>query len=172
MPRGGNVIATAKDAGKALITSASDRLVRSIDGSGLGGNITAVGKDAGKALITSGSDRAVRAIDGSGLCCDRCGAVGGRLPVRTVVHEYGAGARHDLPAGKKKTKRHMEGLRSMQGRDDVFVAGSEAARQHMADLRAMRGQSAEKPKRTGRFPKGSEEAREHMAKLRAMRKAK
>ena len=117
-----------------------------------------------------------------GACCQSCGAVGGRLPIRTVVHDYdisGEGARHDLPAGKRKTKKHMEALRSIQQRDEVFVRGSDEARQHMAKLRAMRGhagQAAQEeheeeavPKRTGRFPKGSQAAKDHMAKIRAMR---
>ena len=66
---GGNVIKTSKDASKDLITAASDRLVRSIEGSGrrVGGNVIATSKDASKALITAGSDRAVRAIEGSGM---------------------------------------------------------------------------------------------------------
>ncbi len=118
-----------------------------------------------------------------GACCQSCGSMGGRLPIRTVVHDYdfsGEGARHDLPAGKKKTKRHMEALRSIQQRDEVFVRGSDEARQHMAKLRAMRGhagkaaqeeykEDAAPKKRTGRFAKGSPEAKEFMAELRARR---
>ena len=118
-----------------------------------------------------------------GACCQSCGAVGGRLPIRTVVHDYdfsGEGARHDLPAGKPKTKKHMAGLRKLQKRPEVFKRGSKAAKENMSDLRAMRGYDAqEEYKGTsaptfsgGRFPKGSQEAKDHMAKLRAMRRPK
>ncbi len=123
-----------------------------------------------------------------GACCQSCGAVGGRLPIRTVVHDYdfsGEGARHDLPKGKPKTKKHMTGLRKLQKRPEVFKRGSKAAIAHMANLRAMRGYAAqqdeeedeeeneEAPKKhTGRFAKGSPEAKDHMAKLRAMRRPK
>ena len=79
---GGNIKAVAKDSGKRLIISGTDRAIRAIDGSGLsmsdkimlarmaytyGGNIKAVAKDSGKRLIVSGTDRAIRAIDGSGV---------------------------------------------------------------------------------------------------------
>ena len=59
----GNVKKTAKGSAKRLIVSATDRLIRSIEG----GNIKAVGKDSGKRLIVSGTDRAIRAIEGSGV---------------------------------------------------------------------------------------------------------
>jgi hypothetical protein len=59
----GNVKKTAKGSAKRLIVSATDRIIRSIEG----GNIKAVGKDSGKRLIISGTDRAIRAIDGSGV---------------------------------------------------------------------------------------------------------
>ena len=64
---GGNIKAVAKDSGKRLIISGTDRAIRAIDGSGVGGNIKAVGKDSGKRLIIAGTDRAIRAIDGSGV---------------------------------------------------------------------------------------------------------
>jgi hypothetical protein len=59
----GNVKKTAKGSAKRLIVSATDRLIRSIEG----GNIKATAKDSGKRLIVSGTDRAIRAIDGSGI---------------------------------------------------------------------------------------------------------
>jgi len=118
-----------------------------------------------------------------GACCQSCGAVGGRLPIRTVVHDYdisGEGATLALPKGKPKTKRRMAVLRKMQKRPEVFKRGSKAAMENMADLRAMRGYDAqEEYKGTsaptfsgGRFAKGSPEAKEFMAKLRAMRRPK
>jgi hypothetical protein len=118
-----------------------------------------------------------------GACCQSCGAVGGRLPIRTVVHDYdisGEGATLALPKGKPKTKRRMAVLRKMQKRPEVFKRGSKAAMENMADLRAMRGYDAqEEYKGTstpsfsgGRFPKGSQAAKDHMAKLRAMRRPK
>ena len=63
----GNLKKTAKDSGKRLITSATDRLIRSIEGSSIGGNIKATAKDSGKRLIVSGTDRAIRAIEGSSI---------------------------------------------------------------------------------------------------------
>jgi hypothetical protein len=118
-----------------------------------------------------------------GACCQSCGAVGGRLPIRTVVHDYdisGEGATLALPKGKPKTKRRMAVLRKMQKRPEVFKRGSKAAMENMSDLRAMRGYDAhEEYKGTstptfsgGRFAKGSPEAKEFMAKLRAMRRPK
>jgi len=59
---GGNIIKTAKSAGKRLITAGTDRAIRAI-----GGNIIKTAKSAGKRLITAGTDRAIRAIDGSGV---------------------------------------------------------------------------------------------------------
>jgi len=76
---GGNLIATSKDAGKALITAGADRGVQAIEGSGVptlvyrkvrGGNLIATSKDAGKSLITAGADRGVQAIEGSGSSRD------------------------------------------------------------------------------------------------------
>ena len=63
----GNVKRTAKGSAKRLITSATDRAIRALEGSGVGGNIKAVAKDSGKRLIVSGTDRAIRAIEGSGV---------------------------------------------------------------------------------------------------------
>jgi len=59
----GNVKKTAKGSAKRLIVSATDRLIRSIEG----GNIKAVAKDSGKRLIVSGTDRAIRAMEGSSV---------------------------------------------------------------------------------------------------------
>jgi len=55
---------TLRGSAKRLITSATDRAVRSLEGSG---NIKATAKDSGKRLIVSGTDRAIRAIEGSGV---------------------------------------------------------------------------------------------------------
>jgi hypothetical protein len=63
----GNIKATAKDSGKRLIVSGTDRAIRAIEGSSIGGNIKATAKDSGKRLIVSGTDRAIRAIEGSGV---------------------------------------------------------------------------------------------------------
>ena len=62
----GNLTRTSKGSAKRLITSATDRLIRALEGSGVGGNIKAVAKDSGKKLIVAGTDRAIRAMDGSG----------------------------------------------------------------------------------------------------------
>ena len=63
----GNLKRTAKGSAKRLIVAGTDRLIRSIEGSGIGGNITATSKDSGKRLIVAGTDRAIQAIDGSGI---------------------------------------------------------------------------------------------------------
>ncbi len=63
----GNVKKTAKGSAKRLIVSATDRLIRSIEGSSIGGNIKATAKDSGKLLIVSGTDRAIRAMEGSSV---------------------------------------------------------------------------------------------------------
>jgi len=60
----GNLIKTSKGSAKRIITSATDRLIRALEGSGTGGNIKATAKDSGKRLIVSGTDRAIRAIEG------------------------------------------------------------------------------------------------------------
>jgi hypothetical protein len=60
----GNIKSVAKDSGKRLIISGTDRAIRAITGSG---NIKSVAKDSGKRLIISGTDRAIRAITGSGV---------------------------------------------------------------------------------------------------------
>jgi hypothetical protein len=60
----GNIKKTLRGSAKRLITSATDRAVRSLEGSG---NIKATAKDSGKRLIVSGTDRAIRAIEGSGV---------------------------------------------------------------------------------------------------------
>ena len=62
----GNLIKTSKGSAKRIITSATDRLIRALEGSGTGGNIKATAKDSGKRLIVAGTDRAIRAMDGSG----------------------------------------------------------------------------------------------------------
>jgi hypothetical protein len=62
----GNLKRTSRTNAKRVISSATDRLIRSIEGSGIGGNITAVAKDSGKDVIVASGDRAVRAIAGSG----------------------------------------------------------------------------------------------------------
>ena len=58
---------TAKGSAKRLIVAGTDRLIRSIEGSGIGGNIMATSKDSGKRLIVAGTDWAIQAIDGSGI---------------------------------------------------------------------------------------------------------
>jgi hypothetical protein len=63
----GNVKKTSRTNVKRLITSATDRAIRALEGSGVGGNITAVAKDSGKDVIVASGDRAVRAIEGSGV---------------------------------------------------------------------------------------------------------
>ena len=62
----GNLKRTSRTNAKRVISSATDRLIRSIEGSGIGGNITAVAKDSGKDVIVASGERAVRAISGSG----------------------------------------------------------------------------------------------------------
>ena len=47
----GNLKRTAKGSAKRLIVAGTDRLIRSIEGSGIGGNIKAVGKDSGNILL-------------------------------------------------------------------------------------------------------------------------
>ena len=44
----GNLTRTSKGSVKRLITSATDRAIRAIEGSGIGGNIKATAKDSGK----------------------------------------------------------------------------------------------------------------------------
>ena len=63
----GNLKRTAKGSAIRLITSATDRLIRSIEGSGIGGNIKATAKDSGKRLIVAGTDRAIKAIEGGSV---------------------------------------------------------------------------------------------------------
>ena len=63
----GNLKRTAKGSAKRLIVAGTDRLIRSIEGSGIGGNIKATSKDSGKRLIVAGTDRAIKAIEGSGV---------------------------------------------------------------------------------------------------------
>ena len=63
----GNLKRTSRTNAKRVISSATDRLIRSIEGSGIGGNITAVAKDSGKDVIVASGERAVRAINGSGV---------------------------------------------------------------------------------------------------------
>ena len=54
---------SARGNASRLITSATDRAIRAIQG----GNITAVAKDSGKDVIVASGERAVRAIEGSGM---------------------------------------------------------------------------------------------------------
>ena len=63
----GNLKRTAKGSAKRLIVAGTDRLIRSIEGSGIGGNIKATSKDSGKRLIVAGTERAIKAIEGSGV---------------------------------------------------------------------------------------------------------
>ena len=63
----GNLKKTAKGSAKRLIVAGTDRLIRSIEGSGIGGNIKATAKDSGKRLIVAGTDRAIKAIEGSSI---------------------------------------------------------------------------------------------------------
>jgi hypothetical protein len=63
----GNIKKTAKGSAKRLIVAGTDRLIRSIEGSGIGGNIKATAKDSGKRLIVAGTDRAIQAIEGSSI---------------------------------------------------------------------------------------------------------
>jgi hypothetical protein len=63
----GNLKKTAKGQAKRLLTSATDRAIRALEGSSIGGNIKATAKDSGKRLIVSGTDRAIRAIEGSSI---------------------------------------------------------------------------------------------------------
>ena len=60
----GNIKKTLRGSAKRLITSATDRAIRSIEGSG---NIKATAKDSGKRLIVAGTDRAIKAIEGSSI---------------------------------------------------------------------------------------------------------
>lgn len=84
---GNNFVSTAKDSGKRLMVSGTDRTVRAIEGSGVfnqakkmgeskakkalhggaGKNFVSTAKDSGKRLMVSGTDRTVRAIEGSGV---------------------------------------------------------------------------------------------------------
>jgi hypothetical protein len=54
---------SARTNASRIITSATNRAIRALEG----GNITATSKDSGKRLIVAGTDRAVRAIEGSGV---------------------------------------------------------------------------------------------------------
>ena len=63
----GNLKRTTRTNAKRLISSATDRAIRALEGSGVGGNITAVAKDSGKDVIVASGERAVRAIEGSGV---------------------------------------------------------------------------------------------------------
>ena len=63
----GNLKRTTRTNAKRLITSATNRAIRALEGSGVGGNITAVAKDSGKDVIVASGERAVRAIEGSGV---------------------------------------------------------------------------------------------------------
>jgi hypothetical protein len=59
----GKLKKSARGNASRLITSATDRAIRAIQG----GNITAVAKDSGKDVIVASGERAVRAIAGSGV---------------------------------------------------------------------------------------------------------
>ena len=59
----GKLKKSARGNASRLITSATDRAIRAIQG----GNITAVAKDSGKDVIVASGERAVRAIEGSGM---------------------------------------------------------------------------------------------------------
>ena len=61
----GNLKKTAKGSAKRLIVAGTNRLIRSIEGSG--GNIKATAKDSGKRLIVAGTDRAIQAMEGSSV---------------------------------------------------------------------------------------------------------
>ena len=63
----GNLKRTAKGSAKRLIVAGTDRLIRSIEGSGIGGNIKKTAKGSAKRLIVAGTDRAIQAIEGSGV---------------------------------------------------------------------------------------------------------
>jgi len=63
----GNIKKTLRGSAKRLITSATDRAIRSIEGSSIGGNIKATAKDSGKRLIVAGTDRAIQAMEGSSV---------------------------------------------------------------------------------------------------------
>ncbi len=63
----GNIKKTLRGSAKRLITSATDRVIRSIEGSSIGGNIKATAKDSGKRLIVAGTDRAIQAMEGSSV---------------------------------------------------------------------------------------------------------
>ena len=59
----GKLKKSARGNASRLITSATDRAIRAIQG----GNITAVAKDSGKDVIVASGERAVRSIEGSGM---------------------------------------------------------------------------------------------------------
>ena len=59
----GKLKKSARGNASRLITSATDRAIRAIQG----GNITAVAKDSGKDVIVASGERAVRAIEGTGM---------------------------------------------------------------------------------------------------------
>ena len=63
----GNLKRTAKGSAKRLIVAGTDRLIRSIEGSGIGGNIKRTAKGSAKRLIVAGTDRLIRSIEGSGI---------------------------------------------------------------------------------------------------------
>ena len=63
----GNLKRTAKGSAKRLIVAGTDRLIRSIEGSGIGGNIKKTAKGSAKRLIVAGTDRLIRSIEGSGI---------------------------------------------------------------------------------------------------------
>ena len=63
----GNLKRTAKGSAKRLIVAGTDRLIRSIEGSGIGGNIKKTAKGSAKRLIVAGTDRLIRSIEGSGV---------------------------------------------------------------------------------------------------------
>ena len=150
----GNLKRTSRTNAKRVISSATDRLIRSIEGSGIGGNITAVAKDSGKDVIVASGERAVRAISGSGsvnrLKKGTRWATFANRTVRDGIDTAGKAARvyYDSTNPMAQMGYGIGGNITAVAKDsgkDVIVASGERA------VRAINGSGVNRLKKAGRW---------------------
>ena len=149
----GNVKRTTRTNAKRLISSATDRAIRALEGSGVGGNITAVAKDSGKDVIVASGDWAVRAINGSGVNrmkkATRWEGFANRT-VRDGIDTAGKAARvyYDSTGPMAQLGYGIGGNITAVAKDtgkDVIVASGERA------VRAINGSGVNRSKKAGRW---------------------
>jgi len=149
----GNLKRTSRTNAKRVISSATDRLIRSIEGSGIGGNITAVAKDSGKDVIVASGERAVRVINGSGVNrmkkATRWEGFANRT-VRDGIDTAGKAARvyYDSTGPMAQLGYGIGGNITAVAKDtgkDVIVASGERA------VRAINGSGVNRSKKAGRW---------------------